>query len=128
MLERKAAEMNRSSLSRFGAGLHYSKWQRSADLRTGVRRIPVFKRFFARRTRRRARVKFQELVLRVEAPPTREQAYNLERFVENLYRSRIFKAVEYRDRLPTADLVLSSFDYPETSPAQLVCWGSRDSY
>ena len=69
------------------------------------------------------RATLQELVLGVEAPPTREQAYNLERFVEYLNHSRIFKAVGHLDRLSTADLVLSSFAYRETRPDQACLLG-----
>lgn len=69
------------------------------------------------------RASLQSLVLGVEAPSTREVSYNLEKFVENLNLTRVFKSVEYLDRLPTADLVLSSFSYRETNPYQACLLG-----
>src|SRR6266508_1703419 len=62
------------------------------------------------------RATLQSLVLGVEAPSTRELSYNLEKFVENLNLMQVFKAVGYLDRLPTAELILSSFSYRETKP------------
>lgn len=70
-----------------------------------------------------ASARLQSLVLGVEAPFTRKVSYNLEKFVENLDRTQVFKAVGYLDRLPTADLVLSSFSYRETNPYQACVLG-----
>ena len=67
--------------------------------------------------------RLQSLVLGVEALSTREVSYNLEKFVENLNRTQVFKTVGYVDRMPTADLVLRSFAYRETSPHQACLLG-----
>ncbi|MGH7874210.1 MAG: hypothetical protein ACREQO_18565 [Candidatus Binatia bacterium] len=65
----------------------------------------------------------QSLVLGVEAPDNTERSYNLEKFIDNLNGAGVFKAVGYLDRLPTADLVLRSFSYRETSPQQACLLG-----
>jgi|SRR5919108_38511 hypothetical protein len=70
-----------------------------------------------------ARVRLQNLVLGVEAPSNREVLYNLEKFIENLNLTRMFKAVGYLDGLPTADLVLTSFSFRETKPNQACLLG-----
>jgi hypothetical protein len=72
--------------------------------------------------------KLHSLVLGIEAPSNREGSYHLEKFVDNLNRTRVFKAVGYLDRLPTTDLVLSFFTYRETSPHEACLLGFEGQF
>jgi hypothetical protein len=59
---------------------------------------------------------FQQLVLGVERSSDMASSYDLEKFVENLKKSQIFRAVEYVERISTADLILTSFFAKRTDP------------
>jgi hypothetical protein len=59
---------------------------------------------------------FQTLVLGIGSPLDKSQSYELSRFVEDLKKTGLFKAVDYRDRVARADLILSSFSHKETDP------------
>jgi hypothetical protein len=59
---------------------------------------------------------FQNLVLGVGSPLDKSQSYELSRFVEDLKKTELFKAVDYNDRVARADLILNSFSYKETDP------------
>ena len=61
---------------------------------------------------------FQNLVLGIGPPLDKSQTYELGRFVEDLRKMKLFKAVDYSDRLERPDLVLSSFSLKETDPYQ----------
>ncbi len=65
----------------------------------------------------------QNLVLGIEAPSSREVSSHLEKFVENLNSSRVFKSIGYVNRLPAADLILDSFSFRETDPLQACLLG-----
>jgi hypothetical protein len=65
----------------------------------------------------------QNFSLGVEARSARDRSPQLEKFVENLSLSRVFKTVGYTNRLPAADLVLDSFSYRETDPLQACLLG-----
>jgi hypothetical protein len=59
---------------------------------------------------------FENLVLAIGAPLDKSQSYELGRFVEDLRKTGLFKAVDYSDRVARADLILNSFSYKETDP------------
>ena len=59
---------------------------------------------------------FQGLVLGIGSPLDKSQSYELSRFIEDLKKTGLFKAVDYTDRIAPADLILSSFSYKETDP------------
>jgi hypothetical protein len=59
---------------------------------------------------------FQNLVLGIGSPLDKSQSFELSRFVEDLKKMGLFKAVDYNDRVADADLMLSSFSYKETDP------------
>ncbi len=61
---------------------------------------------------------FQSLVLGIDPPADRSQSYELEKFVEDLNKARLFKTVQYADSLGRSDLILASFSYRETSAYQ----------
>jgi hypothetical protein len=58
---------------------------------------------------------FQSLVLGIDSPADKSQSYELEKLIEDLNKTRLFKAVQYTDRLVSADLILTSFSYQETN-------------
>jgi hypothetical protein len=59
---------------------------------------------------------FQSLVLGIESPLDKSQSVELGRFVDDLKKTGLFKAVDYDDRVAGADLMLTSFSYKETDP------------
>lgn len=59
---------------------------------------------------------FANLVLAVGPPLDNSQSFELSRFVEDLRKTGLFKAVDYKERIPDADLILSAFSYKETDP------------
>jgi hypothetical protein len=59
---------------------------------------------------------FQNVVLGVGSPLERSQSYELNRFIDDLRKTGLFKAVDYNDRLDGVDLILNSFSYKETDP------------
>jgi hypothetical protein len=59
---------------------------------------------------------FQSLVLGIESPVDKSQSYELGRFVDDLKKAELFKAVVYTDRVAPPDLILSSFSHKETDP------------
>ncbi len=61
---------------------------------------------------------FQSLVLGIDSPADSSQSYELEKFVEDLNKTRLFKAVQYTDGIARADLILTSFSYRETNAYQ----------
>jgi hypothetical protein len=66
---------------------------------------------------------FQTLVLGVDPPRDSSQTYQLEKFVEALREARLFKTVEYPNRLSSADLVLTSFSFYTTNPLRACLLG-----
>jgi hypothetical protein len=64
----------------------------------------------------RGPVMFQNLVLGIGSPLDNSQSYELSKFVEDLKKTGLFKAVDYNDRVGRADLILSSFSHKETDP------------
>ena len=66
---------------------------------------------------------FESLVLGVQRPSEKAQSYDLEKFIENLKKSQIFRAVEYVDKLSATDLILRSFFQKGTSPYQACLLG-----
>lgn len=58
---------------------------------------------------------FQSLVLGIDSPADPSQSYELGKLIEDLNKTRLFKAVQYTDRLVSADLILTSFSYQETN-------------
>jgi hypothetical protein len=59
---------------------------------------------------------FQSLVLGIGSPLDKSQSFELGRFVDDLKKTGLFKAVDYNDRVAAADLILTSFSYKETDP------------
>lgn len=59
---------------------------------------------------------YQNLVLGIGSPLDKSQSFELSRFVEDLKKTGLFKAVDYNDRVAGADLMLTSFSYKETDP------------
>lgn len=66
---------------------------------------------------------FQNLVLGVGSPLDKSQSYQLGRFVEDLKKTGLFKAVDYNDHIARADLILSSFSLKETDPYEACTLG-----
>lgn len=60
--------------------------------------------------------RFQNLVLGIELPGDKLPAYQLEKLVESLRESSLFKSVEYMNRAPTVDLVLTQFSFKGEDP------------
>jgi hypothetical protein len=58
---------------------------------------------------------FQGLVLGIDSPADPAQSYELGRFVEDLNRTGLFKAVQYTNGRVRGDLILASFSYRETN-------------
>jgi hypothetical protein len=58
---------------------------------------------------------FRKLVLGVQLTD-RSQSYELEKFMDALKRTRLFKEVGYVDQLSSADLILTSFFYKAGDP------------
>ena len=65
----------------------------------------------------------QNLVLSIESPLDKSQSYEFGRFVEDLKKTGLFKAVDYNDRIARADLILSSFSFKETAPYEACTLG-----
>jgi len=59
---------------------------------------------------------FQRVVLGVDPPADKSQTYQLEKFVQALREAQLFKAVEYSNRVPNVDLILTSFSFYTTNP------------
>lgn len=59
---------------------------------------------------------FQNRVLAIGPPLDKSQSYELARFVEDLRKTGLFKAVDDSDRVERPDLVLASFSFKETDP------------
>ena len=59
---------------------------------------------------------FQGLVLGIGSPLDKSQSFELSRFVDDLKKTGLFKAVDFNERVAGADLTLSSFSYKETDP------------
>lgn len=66
---------------------------------------------------------FQNLVLGIGSPLDKSQSYELGRFVEDLKKTGLFKAVDYNDHIAHADLILSSFSFKETDPYEACTLG-----
>ena len=66
---------------------------------------------------------FQNLVLGIESPADPAQSYELERFVEDLNQTGLFKAVRYTNGVDRPDLILASFSYRGTNAYQACPWG-----
>ena len=66
---------------------------------------------------------FQNLVLGVGSPLDKSQSYQLGRFVEDLKKTGLFKAVDYNEHIARADLILSSFSLKETDPYEACTLG-----
>ncbi|HEU4343920.1 MAG TPA: hypothetical protein VFU31_20390 [Candidatus Binatia bacterium] len=63
-----------------------------------------------------AKAMFQNLTIGIEPAPDKSQSYNLEKFVDDLRKSGLFKSVRYLEKRSAADLVLSSFAYKGDDP------------
>ena len=63
----------------------------------------------------RSQANFEKLVLGVELTD-QAQSYELGTFVAALKKTGLFKEVEYLDRVPEADLILTSFSQTGTNP------------
>jgi len=62
---------------------------------------------------------FQSVVLGIDSPADPSQSYELGRFVDDLNKARLFKAVQYNTNGATrSDLILGSFSYRETNAYQ----------
>lgn len=59
---------------------------------------------------------FHDLVLAIDEPADKAQSLELEKFVEALRSADLFKAVDYKERLASSDLVLSLFAYKSSDP------------
>lgn len=59
---------------------------------------------------------FQNLVIGIEPVADKSQSYNLEKFVDDLRKSGLFKSVGYLEKVSAADLVLTSFSYKGEDP------------
>jgi hypothetical protein len=59
---------------------------------------------------------FQDLALGIERPSGKAQMYDLEKFLNDLRQSQIFRAVDYVEKISTTDLVLTSFASKGTNP------------
>ena len=59
---------------------------------------------------------FQGLVLGIGTPLDKSQSFELSQFVDDLKKMGLFKAVDYNDRVASADLMLSAFSYKKTDP------------
>jgi hypothetical protein len=62
-----------------------------------------------------SRVMFHKLVLGVESTD-KSQSYDLEKFMDALKKTALFKEVGYVDRLSSTDLILTSFFYKAGDP------------
>ena len=60
--------------------------------------------------------RFQHLDLGVELPGDKSPDYHLEKLVENLRETGLFKSVEYVNRASAVDLVLTQFSYRREDP------------
>jgi hypothetical protein len=62
---------------------------------------------------------FQTVVLGIDSPSDAAQSYELGKFVDDLNKAGLFKAVQYRNKsIARSDLILGSFSYRETNPYQ----------
>ena len=59
---------------------------------------------------------FANLVLAIGPPLDKSQSFELSRFVEDLRKTGLFRAVDYSDRVAGTDLILGAFSYKETDP------------
>ncbi len=62
---------------------------------------------------------FQGVVLGIDSPADPAQSYELRKFVEDLNKAGLFKAVQYNTNgVARSDLILASFSYKETNAYQ----------
>ena len=62
---------------------------------------------------------FHTVVLGIDSPADTSQSFELRKFVEDLNKTGLFKAVQYRtNSITRSDLILGSFSYRETNPYQ----------
>ncbi len=67
--------------------------------------------------------RFQSLVLGIELSADKAPPYQLEKLVEHLRESRVFKSVEYVTQAPIADLVLTQFSFTGDDPHRACALG-----
>lgn len=59
---------------------------------------------------------FQNLAIGIEPVADKSRSYNLEKFVDDLRKSGLFKSVRYLEKISAVDLVVSSFSYKGDDP------------